>query len=124
MLGRRIRSISSLVCALLCSSQSESALGPLLGLRAEGWGLGAGGLSFGVKRWGRLLVQCQANTHGRIGSWTRENALQALSALSLAIFTRPKEQNGLGWSVEELEVLLAEVRREFKDASIHAYWPM
>jgi len=47
-----------------------------------------------------------------------------LSALSLAIFTRPKEQNGLGWSVEELEALLAEVRREFKDASIHAYWPM
>lgn len=50
-----------------------------------------------------------------------ENALQALLALSLAIFTHPREQNALGWSVQELEALLAGVRREFRDTKIHAY---
>lgn len=50
--------------------------------------------------------------------------MQALSALSLAIFTRPKAENGLGWSVEELDALLVEVKKEFKDKTIHAYWPM
>ncbi|KAK0625790.1 S-adenosyl-L-methionine-dependent methyltransferase [Immersiella caudata] len=62
--------------------------------------------------------------HKQLGAWARENALQALSALSLAIFTRPKSQNGLGWTVKELEWLLAEVRKEFRDLSIHGYWPI
>jgi hypothetical protein len=60
----------------------------------------------------------------QIGMWNYENGTAALQALSLAIFTRPKEQGGLGWRTEELEVLLSQVRKEFKDKSIHAYWPM
>lgn len=39
--------------------------------------------------------------------------------LSVAIFTRL-----LGWTVEELEVFLVDVRREMRDTSIHAYWSM
>lgn len=53
-----------------------------------------------------------------------ENALEGLGAVSLASFTRPTEENGLGWSREEVEVLLASVRRELRDTSIHAYFPM
>ncbi|KAH8168458.1 methyltransferase domain-containing protein [Sarocladium implicatum] len=60
----------------------------------------------------------------KIGLWTCENAIAALQALSLAIFTRPEEQGGLGWKMEELEALLEEVKRDFKDKSIHAYWPI
>jgi hypothetical protein len=40
------------------------------------------------------------------------------------MFTRPKAQGGLGWSVEELEVLLAQVRKDLKNTKIHSYWPV
>lgn len=53
-----------------------------------------------------------------------ENLAIGLSALSLAIFTRPEGEGGLGWSDKELEVLLSGVRRDLRDTSIHAYWRM
>jgi hypothetical protein len=37
----------------------------------------------------------------------------------MALFTR-----GLGWTKEELEVFLVEVRKSMKDKSIHGYYPM
>jgi hypothetical protein len=42
-----------------------------------------------------------------------------LSGLSVRTFT-----HGLKWSVEQMEVLLMEVRNEWKDRRIHAYLPM
>jgi len=45
--------------------------------------------------------------------------LQALQALSLMLFT-----NVLGWSVPEVEVLLAGVRKDLRNKQIHAYWPV
>jgi hypothetical protein len=48
-----------------------------------------------------------------------ENLLQAVQALSLMSFTA-----GLGWSVVEVETLLALVRKDLKNRDIHAYWPM
>jgi len=62
--------------------------------------------------------------HKQIGAWAHENTMDALAALSLAIFTRPLGEGGLGWSVEELEVLLAGVRNDLKNLSIHSYWPI
>ncbi|KAK3314450.1 S-adenosyl-L-methionine-dependent methyltransferase [Apodospora peruviana] len=62
--------------------------------------------------------------HKQIGLWTYQNALDALHALSAAIFTRPKAEGGLGWKAEELEVLLSAVRKDLKNTRIHAYWPM
>jgi hypothetical protein len=44
---------------------------------------------------------------------------ESTSGISMALFTR-----GLGWSVEELEVFLVDVRREMKSTKIHAYWNM
>lgn len=58
----------------------------------------------------------------RTGIWSNENVLSSLSGASLAIFTRPKEENGLGWTREEVEVLLAGVRRDMRNTNIHAYW--
>ena len=50
--------------------------------------------------------------------------VNGLSAASLAIFTRPKEEKGLGWTRTEVEVLLAGVRKDLRNTSIHAYFRM
>lgn len=50
-----------------------------------------------------------------------DNYLTGISAWTLAIFTRPTSENGLGWSREEVEVLLAGVRTDVMNTKIHAY---
>ncbi|APA11946.1 hypothetical protein SS1G_05495 [Sclerotinia sclerotiorum 1980 UF-70] len=54
-----------------------------------------------------------------LGMWHLENMTSGLMGISLALFTRV-----LGWSVEELEVFLVDVRKDMKDTSIHTYWPI
>ncbi|SPQ22703.1 5c773073-8df8-4bee-afad-dc7142566297 [Thermothielavioides terrestris] len=54
-----------------------------------------------------------------VGEWNLVNITQALQALSLMLFT-----NVLGWSVVEVETLLAQVRKDLKNRATHAYWPM
>lgn len=44
--------------------------------------------------------------------------LQGLKGISLAIFTR-----FLGWQVDEMDILLAQVRAEWRQRRIHSYWP-
>lgn len=53
------------------------------------------------------------------GAWSHINAMQALQALSLIPFI-----NVLGWSEAETEALLVEVRKDLRNRSIHAYWPL
>ena len=65
-----------------------------------------------------------------IGTWAADQTLQeaganqlvamldGLQSLSLAIFTR-----ALGWSIEETEVFLMEVRKDFRRKKIYMYWP-
>ncbi|KAI8649253.1 hypothetical protein NCS57_01461900 [Fusarium keratoplasticum] len=62
--------------------------------------------------------------HKQIGIWAHQNTMDALSALSLAVFTRPKGGGGLGWSNEELEVFLPAVRKDIRNLNIHSYWPI
>lgn len=52
-----------------------------------------------------------------IGLWSRENTLEALEALALAPLTRI-----LGWSKEEVMVLVAQARKDVINPEIHAYW--
>ncbi|KAH7156740.1 S-adenosyl-L-methionine-dependent methyltransferase [Dactylonectria macrodidyma] len=56
-----------------------------------------------------------------LGAWNNTNmdALQGLEALAMAGFTRV-----LGWSQEEVTVFLASVRKDLRNKSIHAYWPV
>ncbi|PFH61478.1 hypothetical protein XA68_17309 [Ophiocordyceps unilateralis] len=54
-----------------------------------------------------------------LGMWTYENLGNGASGLSMALFTR-----ALGWRSEEVEVFLVDVRKDMKDRSIHAYWPI
>ncbi|KAI1930511.1 hypothetical protein LOZ65_001500 [Ophidiomyces ophidiicola] len=54
-----------------------------------------------------------------IGIWTMVNTQQGMQALSLAALTR-----GLGWTPEEAEALLIDLRKDVRDASVHIYWPM
>ncbi|KAK7430965.1 hypothetical protein QQZ08_002494 [Neonectria magnoliae] len=54
-----------------------------------------------------------------LGAWNNENASLALEALTMAPFTR-----SLGWSREEVELFLIDLRNDFNDRTIHAYWPI
>ncbi|SPO07211.1 uncharacterized protein DNG_09905 [Cephalotrichum gorgonifer] len=54
-----------------------------------------------------------------LGAWTFENVGRNLYGLSVALFTR-----GLGWSMEEFEVFLVQVRKEMSDPKIHGYFPI
>ncbi|KAL2682431.1 hypothetical protein Neosp_006882 [[Neocosmospora] mangrovei] len=54
-----------------------------------------------------------------LGFWSCHNIAGELSGLSMALFTR-----ALGWSSEEVEVFLTNVRTDMKDRRIHAWWPI
>jgi len=48
-----------------------------------------------------------------------QSMLDGIEGISLKLFTQ-----FAGWTVEELKVLLANVRNEVKDPGCHAYWPV
>lgn len=54
-----------------------------------------------------------------LGRWNMVNCLAGLEGFCLALLTR-----GLGWRREEVDVLVAQVTRDFKNRGIHAYFPM
>jgi hypothetical protein len=51
--------------------------------------------------------------------WMLENFSHGLSGLSLAVFTR-----ALGWTQDELEMFLVDVRKSMKDTEVHGFYPM
>ena len=53
------------------------------------------------------------------GTWNLENVLQGLDGFTMATFTRI-----FGWTVQEVELFLVDVRKEMKNTKIHAYWKM
>jgi hypothetical protein len=57
--------------------------------------------------------------HKEIGMWNNENIVSGLQGFLMAALTR-----GLGWQKEEVDVLVAQARRDVNDRNIHAYWPM
>ncbi|KPM43218.1 hypothetical protein AK830_g3317 [Neonectria ditissima] len=59
-----------------------------------------------------------------IGLWAHQNTMDALAAITLAVFTRPEGQGGLGWTKEEMELFLVDVRKDINDRTIHSYWPI
>ncbi|RKL04539.1 hypothetical protein BFJ70_g17187 [Fusarium oxysporum] len=54
-----------------------------------------------------------------LGAWNNENTNLVLESISLAPLT-----TGLDWTIEEVNVLLVDVKKELNDPNIHAYWPM
>ncbi|KAM0235101.1 hypothetical protein ACHAPO_005895 [Fusarium lateritium] len=54
-----------------------------------------------------------------MGLWNYENLGNGASGLSLALFTR-----ALGWTAEQVEVFLVDVRRDMKNRAIHGWWPI
>ncbi|KAN0089788.1 S-adenosyl-L-methionine-dependent methyltransferase [Hyaloscypha variabilis] len=54
-----------------------------------------------------------------IGLWSYENITCNLTGINLQLFI-----HGLGWSPEELEVFLVDVRKDMKSPRVHAYWPV
>jgi len=53
------------------------------------------------------------------GLWSYENITCNLTGINLILFI-----HGLGWSQEELETFLVDVRKDLKSPRIHAYWPV
>jgi len=68
---------------------------------------------------------------GPIGTWPKDkddklvglywtaNMVDGINGMSNVTLRK-----GLGMSIEDMELLLVEVRRDLKDRKIHAYWPM
>jgi hypothetical protein len=50
-----------------------------------------------------------------LGTWNILQILQGLEGFTMALFTRV-----LGWSAEEIQVLLALVRKDLRNSKIHA----
>ena len=57
--------------------------------------------------------------HKELGAWQLTNNLEGIQAWTMAPFTRM-----LGWSPAQVEIFLVEVRKDFKNRNIHAYWPV
>ncbi|KAH7184942.1 S-adenosyl-L-methionine-dependent methyltransferase [Fusarium flagelliforme] len=59
--------------------------------------------------------------HKEVGQWNNLNMdhFKGLEAISMAVLTRV-----LGWSLEEVTVFLAKVRKDLGNKAIHAYWPV
>ncbi|KAI8257860.1 Secondary metabolism regulator LAE1 [Colletotrichum sp. SAR11_239] len=54
-----------------------------------------------------------------LGQWQNENLFQGWEAICMAPLTR-----ALGWTKEEVTVLMAQNRRDFNNRNIHAYFPI
>ncbi len=50
-----------------------------------------------------------------VGSWNLLNVLEGLEAFSMGLFTR-----FLGWTAEEVQLLLDDVRKDLQNPKIHA----
>ncbi|KAF9877429.1 methyltransferase domain-containing protein [Colletotrichum karsti] len=57
--------------------------------------------------------------HKELGMWNYENIGNGFEALTMGPFTRAH-----GWTKEEVQVFLVDVRNDMKNRSIHAYWPI
>lgn len=53
------------------------------------------------------------------GMWTLQNVREGIQGFSMGLFTR-----GLGWKPEQVEVFLADVRKDMADRSRHVYAPI
>ncbi|KAI8242529.1 Secondary metabolism regulator LAE1 [Colletotrichum sp. SAR 10_96] len=54
-----------------------------------------------------------------LGIWANENFIAGFESFTMALLTRAH-----GWTKEEVQVFLVEVRKDLGNRSIHAYWPM
>ncbi|KAK5662737.1 hypothetical protein OQA88_6144 [Cercophora sp. LCS_1] len=53
-----------------------------------------------------------------VGAFEMENLLFGLSGMVTRLFSK-----ALGWTPEQIQVFLVDVRREIKNRNVHAYWP-
>ncbi|KAH0444742.1 methyltransferase domain-containing protein [Colletotrichum camelliae] len=54
-----------------------------------------------------------------LGMWANDNFNAGFESFAMAPLTRAH-----GWTKEEVQILLVEVRQDLRNRSIHAYWPM
>ncbi len=66
-----------------------------------------------------LSPWCKEPKLKEAGAFAMVSMLEGMSGMSMAVFTR-----NLGWEPIEVEVLLANVRNEWKQKGIHAYYDL
>ncbi|KAI9801235.1 MAG: hypothetical protein M1825_003509 [Sarcosagium campestre] len=89
---------------------------PLIGPKLKGWAEEAGYVNVVSKRYKLPIGPWAKDKYLKmIGAWNMLFVLDSLEAVTLGVFV-----NVLGWSVEETQVLLAQVRTAVKDPSKHA----
>lgn len=54
-----------------------------------------------------------------IGLWSYESIIEGLQPATMMLFTQ-----ALGWSTEQVEVFLVDVRKDLKNRKIHGYYPV
>ena len=54
-----------------------------------------------------------------VGLFQLAGMLEGMEALTLALWTRY-----LGWDEKEVALFCVQVRKEFRSAKVHSYWPM
>ena len=54
-----------------------------------------------------------------LGAWAKEDFIAGMEGWSLALLTR-----GMGIANDEVQAMLADVRREVEGGALHAYMPM
>lgn len=54
-----------------------------------------------------------------LGAWNLVNIDSGIEGMTMALFTR-----GLGWTPEEVQIFLVDVRMDLRNRRLHTYWPM
>lgn len=66
-----------------------------------------------------LTLHVPLDRYKKLGLWCHENFSGALEAVCMALLTRVH-----GWTRDEVDIFLIDVRRDLKNRSYHAYFPM
>lgn len=107
--------ISKWITTLLDAAQ-EFGRDPCPGSKLEGWMKDAGFEAVQHEKFRLPIGPWPKNMHLKtIGAWNLVQVEDGLEAFTLRLFTQ-----FLGWKTEEVQVLLANVRKDLRDPKIHA----
>ncbi|KAL9009922.1 MAG: hypothetical protein Q9173_005091 [Seirophora scorigena] len=112
-------SISKWITTLLQASR-DFQRDPCPGPKLEGWMRDAGFADVQATRYKIPIGPWPKDKHLKtVGAWNLVQIEEGLEAFTLRLFTQT-----LGWRTEEVQVLLAEVRKNLRDPKVHAQFDL
>lgn len=86
-------------------------------LRCKSYLADAGFVNLGEKKFAvPLNTWAKGKGQKALGAMQMVNNLEAVDGITMAVFTR-----AFGWATEEVDNLLADLKRDLQDRTIHAY---